>query len=152
MPKPSSLFLFEWSNWCIFISKNQHLKNQHSKFRLWACVKVTLYSFKLSFNFNFLKLENILLSQVLTSDITSFERSLTNFFATTNPINSTIRDMILTSNPNFIHLYSQYSTDYSEPLLQFSKMLKDVPQEALNLFYGSNLDVSRIKPHKKLIK
>lgn len=85
---------------------------------------------------------NILLSQVLTSNAASFEQRLVDSSLSPAPINSTTLAMILNSNPNFNYLYSNYSTPYSEPLIQYSTEFERLPKEVVNFLYGSNLDVS----------
>ena len=60
-------------------------------------------------------------------------------------MNITIVNMLFNSNPNFNNLYSNFSRNYSEPLYdELGGMIteENTPQAALNLLYGSDLDVS----------
>jgi hypothetical protein len=46
---------------------------------------------------------------------------------------------ILSSNPNFNYLYSNYSSKYDEPIVPLT--IIGIPQEIINFLYGPDLDV-----------
>ncbi len=78
------------------------------------------------------------LDQTLVISITEFNNTMQSLVIS-KEINSTIINLMLTSNPNFNYLYSNSTKTYTEPLFQF--VLFGAPQELINVLYGPDLDL-----------
>ena len=80
------------------------------------------------------------LSSVIKMKPDQFKTALTNLSLYPIPLNADTISLILSSNPNFNYLYSNYSENYTEPL---AKLLLGfgVDQSAINVLYGPDLDV-----------
>lgn len=71
--------------------------------------------------------------------VNEFKQDLLNMSLTPLPLNATFVDEILSSNPNFNYLYSNYSKIYNEPLEQLIDL--GVPRQIISILYGPDLDV-----------
>jgi hypothetical protein len=64
-------------------------------------------------------------------------------------LNESIAEQILTSNPNFNYLYSNISSEYTEPLTLLT--IAKVSQSIINVLYGSELELIDLNKHTNQI-
>lgn len=90
-------------------------------------------------------IENLTLNDVLKNS-NDFIQLLVTKSLIPSPINSTFENLILSSNPNFNYLYSNYSTAYQDP-----QGFNIIPKVFLNVLYGSDLESLDVNRNTNLV-